>query len=385
MRERLPDRKRALHLGGLVVLVAVLVPFVIYAVPGVIGGEASYVVLSGSMEPSISSGDVVIVDETHPTSIEEGDVITYTREEDGTPTTHRVIDVIEGDDGVAFETQGDANDQPDSTPVSGSQVTGTVMLTIPYIGYVISFVNTPLGFGVLVIVPLVALVVSEVASFVAWRDDSTDDETETPDSSGTADEPAGPQTDDASTRRSHREPGNNTDEDTIAITRSDLRLSLCLLFGTTIYTGWVVATVQAAWSFAVLFASALGLLLVGAMYYLAGDGGETGERLDDDASESRSPGARPTESNDPTVPADRTVEHSSAGVTVAERSLLTADGEYPQVTVDSVETIHDEWVIEEIGTGDQYLFRGEIVHDWHPETTANGTANDGGREQDGPS
>ncbi|MCW8171877.1 signal peptidase I [Natrialba swarupiae] len=75
----------------MLVLIAIVVPFVIYAVPGVIGAEYSFVVLTGSMAPAIDPGDVVIVGETEPTTIESGDVITFVRDGADTPVTHRVV------------------------------------------------------------------------------------------------------------------------------------------------------------------------------------------------------------------------------------------------------------------------------------------------------
>ncbi|WP_049894090.1 S26 family signal peptidase [Salinarchaeum sp. Harcht-Bsk1] len=81
------NRRRLLHGVGLVVLLALVVPFVIYAVPGVVGAEQSYVILSGSMEPALSPGDAIVVDDTAPSAIEEGDVVTFRR--DGQETGSR--------------------------------------------------------------------------------------------------------------------------------------------------------------------------------------------------------------------------------------------------------------------------------------------------------
>ena len=76
------DVRRAASTLLTVVLVLAVVPFVVYAVPGVVGASESYVVLSGSMEPTISPGDVIVVEDVDPGDVEEGDVITFRRDGD---------------------------------------------------------------------------------------------------------------------------------------------------------------------------------------------------------------------------------------------------------------------------------------------------------------
>lgn len=166
------NRKRLLHIAGTVLLLALVVPFVVYAAPGVAGADQSFVILSGSMEPEMSPGDAVIVDDRSPGSIEEGDVITFSRDGSDTVVTHRVVDVRDEGGQRVFETKGDANDATDREPVPASNVVGTVILTIPLIGYVVHFVNTPLGFAATVLLPLGLLVLSEVWAFVQ---DASDD------------------------------------------------------------------------------------------------------------------------------------------------------------------------------------------------------------------
>lgn len=310
----MPEARQVLNWLGLLLLIAIVVPFVIYAIPGAVGAEGSYVVLSGSMEPSISTGDVVIVDGVDPANIEERDVITYLRNDADTPTTHRVVGINEEGGELSFVTQGDANDQPDASPVAASEVMGQVVFTIPYIGYVIEFVNTPTGLIALVVVPFVLLLLSEIYSILAGGSSGSNDEAsgETPEKAtdpkparaGSA-PPMGPfetkevttaDPDDSETDPAVRRPVHDPtvaetngqraasetaddeeeDEGTIALTRSDLRFSLGVLTGTAVYAGWVVYNIQAAWSFAVAFGSGIGVLLVGTMYYVAGS---------DDASE----------------------------------------------------------------------------------------------------
>ncbi|EMA65762.1 peptidase S26B, signal peptidase [Halorubrum aidingense JCM 13560] len=166
---------------GIVLLIALVAPFAVYAVPGLVGAEYSFVVLTASMTPAIAPGDVVIVDERDPAAIAEGDVITFVRSGNEVPVTHRVIDVVDGPAGVAFETQGDANGGPDASLVPGENVLGVVAITIPYIGYVVQFTDSPLGFAALVVVPFGLLVLSELWTLFRARDGNATDGSAAPD------------------------------------------------------------------------------------------------------------------------------------------------------------------------------------------------------------
>lgn len=213
-RERVtnPSPRRALAVGGTVILVAMLVPFVLFAVPQVVGADHGFVILSGSMEPAISPGDVVIVDASAAVAV--GDVITF---RDGSiPTTHRVVAVQDG----AFVTQGDANEDPDAALVAPESVLGQVVLTIPLLGHVILWANSPLGYVSLVVVPLGLLVGSEL---LAWaRRDGT--------------EAAGGAAVAATDETSESTP----DAQTVAVAVADLKLSVLATTALLAYAGWSI-------------------------------------------------------------------------------------------------------------------------------------------------
>lgn len=110
-------------------------------------GLSPYTVLSGSMEPNYHVGSIVYVQKVNPFDIREGDVITYVMEGD-TVVTHRVIEIIPDsvyDNLVYFKTQGDANGSADDKAVHPDNVMGKVVGTIPLIGYVAFYVQTPPG------------------------------------------------------------------------------------------------------------------------------------------------------------------------------------------------------------------------------------------------
>jgi signal peptidase len=90
---------------------------------------------SGSMEPKMYPGDVVIIAKVQAENIETGDVIQF-RVPEGVTIMHRVIEIQETEGGSkVFITKGDANDQPDSEPVLPDNVVGKAVITIPKVGW----------------------------------------------------------------------------------------------------------------------------------------------------------------------------------------------------------------------------------------------------------
>ena len=110
-------------------------------------GIGASVVLSGSMEPALSVDDLVIVAEQ--SEYNEGDIVVY---QDGNSLViHRII-AINGDTVI---TQGDANNTSDE-PITLSAIKGKAVASIPFVGAVVDFIKTPIGF-ILVILLAVAL------------------------------------------------------------------------------------------------------------------------------------------------------------------------------------------------------------------------------------
>ena len=90
-------------------------------------------VLPGSMEPAISVGDLVYVRQAKPEAVEENDVIAFFGTESSDAIIlHRVVEnrTVDG----SFITKGDANAQPDLSPVSYDRLLGVTEWTIPHLG-----------------------------------------------------------------------------------------------------------------------------------------------------------------------------------------------------------------------------------------------------------
>ena len=138
--------KRVLN-GLTTLLVAAIVLVAAFLVVARITGSGVYAILSGSMEPEYPVGSLVYV---RPVAIEElrtGDVITFAIAENMT-VTHRIVDLQVDERNAAvrwFTTKGDANDSADVTPVRGENVVGSPVAIIPYMGYVITYLQRPPG------------------------------------------------------------------------------------------------------------------------------------------------------------------------------------------------------------------------------------------------
>jgi len=143
---------------GIIIAIALLL--IISRIP-LPGNYKVMMVLSGSMEPKIKTGSVVIV---KPLSdYKEGEVISF-KEPENTDriVTHRIVKVISGMDGVYYQTKGDANDAPDWTQVPKENVIGKVLFSIPYLGYVLNGIRQPVIFTLLIIVPSTIIIYEEI-------------------------------------------------------------------------------------------------------------------------------------------------------------------------------------------------------------------------------
>lgn len=107
-------------------------------------GRQLFVIIGGSMEPTIPIGSLVFVTPTDPSAIVPGDIITV-RADNGVVVTHRVSRIVDQPDGRGFETKGDANQSPDGGLVPSRAIVGVVALSIPYAGYARAFLSTTSG------------------------------------------------------------------------------------------------------------------------------------------------------------------------------------------------------------------------------------------------
>jgi len=125
------------------------------------------IVKSGSMEPAIPTGSIVVVKPV--ASYRFNDVITFGPDtKTQVPTTHRIIGVHGEGAATTYTTKGDANEEADEEIVQRRDIIGKVVFSLPYAGFVLDFARQPIGFILLIAVPA-ALVILEEA-FTIFRE-----------------------------------------------------------------------------------------------------------------------------------------------------------------------------------------------------------------------
>lgn len=173
-------------------LLVVAMVFLAVALVGVrLVGLTPYTVLSGSMEPTYHVGSLIYVREIDPADVEVGMPITFVVNEDLLVATHRVVEVqvettaekqvmdettgepMQDADGKPlttevpldepayyYTTKGDANDDVDGSPVYYRNLVGTPVFSIPYLGYLSSWLQTREGTIMGVCIALVLLILT---------------------------------------------------------------------------------------------------------------------------------------------------------------------------------------------------------------------------------
>lgn len=183
-------------------IVVILIVFLAIALVGVrVFGLTPYTVLSGSMEPTYHVGSLIYVKEVEPSEVEVGDPITFVVNEDLLVATHRVVEIdvqtsrqqtIVDENGEAmvdaegnpiyeevpldepayyFTTKGDANDAVDGSQVYYKNLLGVPVFTIPYLGYLSSWIQTKKGMIISINVALILLLLTFLPDLLRSVDD----------------------------------------------------------------------------------------------------------------------------------------------------------------------------------------------------------------------
>jgi signal peptidase len=92
-------------------------------------------VLSGSMEPELGVGGLVVINPVDGKDVSVGEVISFKLSGIDTPICHRLIERTETEDGIILQTKGDANEDPDAFVVHAADVIGKAVFYVPYAGY----------------------------------------------------------------------------------------------------------------------------------------------------------------------------------------------------------------------------------------------------------
>lgn len=118
----------------------------------------TYVVRSGSMEPTIRTGAMVVLTKVDGAQLGPGDIVTFKNPEDTSMlVTHRVVGVETTDQGRVFVTQGDSNAHPDPWRVPASGTGWKLWFNVPVLGFVFGYLGTLPARVALLVIPAAIL------------------------------------------------------------------------------------------------------------------------------------------------------------------------------------------------------------------------------------
>lgn len=144
-----------------VILYIVLIPMIIFNFTLIIKsfinpnqapdffGYKSFVIVSGSMEPTIRKGDAIFVKEVPEEEIKENDIISFTQGE--TNVTHRVIEMIEENGIRKYKTKGDNNNTEDKEKITYGQIEGKYQFKINQFGIVVHILKSKITLMILIV------------------------------------------------------------------------------------------------------------------------------------------------------------------------------------------------------------------------------------------
>lgn len=152
-----------------VALAAAVLFFIVMALATVpmFAGNRTLAVLGGSMEPAIDIGSAVVAQPVPSQDLKVGDVIVFSPgPQVALPLVHRIVEIRERGGVKYYTTRGDANRTGDVDEVSLPQTAWRVWYAVPWAGYVISFASGSAGRLLLVLLPLGALLLVNLADWL---------------------------------------------------------------------------------------------------------------------------------------------------------------------------------------------------------------------------
>lgn len=129
-------------------------------------GTSMLRVVSGSMEPTIRDGAVILVKEVDCDSLKVGDAISFYAIDPaiaGEINTHRIVEIAVDEEGQrCFITKGDANRIEDPYAVYDENVLGKVIFDSKILGLFIGVVASKYGFILFILLPLLGIVIFNI-------------------------------------------------------------------------------------------------------------------------------------------------------------------------------------------------------------------------------
>lgn len=145
-------------ISNLIVIIAIILAMLLVGLK--FFGFQIYTVVSGSMEPTYHVGSLIYVREVDTNTLKVKDPITF-KLGDNTIATHRIVEIVPNEQDstkYSFRTKGDANEDIDANLVEPNKVLGKAYFTIPYLGYLATYIQSYPG-NMVAICTAIALII----------------------------------------------------------------------------------------------------------------------------------------------------------------------------------------------------------------------------------
>ena len=145
-------------ISNLIVIIAISLAILLVGLKFL--GFQIYTVVSGSMEPTYHVGSLIYVKKVDPNTLKVKDPITF-KLGDNTIATHRIVEIVHDEENpkeYKFRTQGDANEDVDANLVEPNKVLGKALFTVPYLGYLATYIQSYPG-NIVAICTAIALLI----------------------------------------------------------------------------------------------------------------------------------------------------------------------------------------------------------------------------------
>lgn len=145
-------------ISNLIVIIAIILAMLLVGLK--FFGFQIYTVVSGSMEPTYHVGSLIYVREVDTNTLKVKDPITF-QLGDNTIATHRIVEIVPDEQDstkYSFRTKGDANEDIDANLVEPNKVLGKAYFTVPYLGYLATYIQSYPG-NMVAICTAIALII----------------------------------------------------------------------------------------------------------------------------------------------------------------------------------------------------------------------------------
>jgi signal peptidase I len=118
-----------------------------------LAGNRTLTIMTGSMEPIVHVGSAAIVKPVPSQNLRVGDIIAFVPGPGALTIVHRIVDIKVKDGVRYFTTRGDANPTQDANELTLPPTAWVLWYSLPWVGYLMSFGSSTLGFTLLIVAP----------------------------------------------------------------------------------------------------------------------------------------------------------------------------------------------------------------------------------------